>query len=235
MKWDLAGETGLRITVAEAPSAEVTRHILALNRELRRQWGSALIDSVVGYTTLTVFFAPQKVSRANLCAHIDELLSSIDVGNPTDTPAPRDLPSAGELVILPVWYSPESGTDLQALADEKNLSVEQIITLHTERDYLAYANGFAPGFCYLGEVSDSLATPRLPSPRRSVPAGSVAIADRQTAVYPKASPGGWRLIGRCPLPLFDLVNNPPNRIIVGDRVRFEAIDKARFIELGGTL
>ena len=105
--------------------------------------------------------------------------------------------------------------------------------MHCSQVYNAYATGFAPGFCYLGDTPEPLAVPRLATPRRAVPAGSVALADRQTAVYPSASPGGWRLIGRCPLELFNLSKSPPALIAVGDRVSFKPIDKDRFVELGG--
>ena len=105
--------------------------------------------------------------------------------------------------------------------------------MHSETTYFAYATGFAPGFCYLGTLPHQLVTPRLATPRNKVPAGSVAIADLQTAVYPCESPGGWRLIGQCPQPLFDLNNTPANLLSVGDTVRFEPMSEADFYAMGG--
>ena len=96
-----------------------------------------------------------------------------------------------------------------------------------------YAIGFAPGFAYLGEVDERIATPRLATPRQNVPAGAVGIADRQTAVYPAQSPGGWNLIGRCPLQMFAPHSAEPMPVRVGDRVRFEAIDRATYLKRGG--
>ncbi len=136
---------------------------------------------------------------------------------------------------LPVYYSTESGPDLQALADGAGLTIEQVIAIHQQTEYRVYAIGFAPGFAYLGEVDPRIAAPRLATPRQKVPRGAVAIADRQTAVYPAQSPGGWNLIGLCPQRMFDPNANPTMPVQVGDRVRFEAIDKHIFLALGGEL
>jgi KipI family sensor histidine kinase inhibitor len=138
-------------------------------------------------------------------------------------------------VSLPVYYSTESGPDLQTVAESAGLSVEEVIAIHQQTEYHVYAIGFAPGFAYLGEVDQRIATPRLATPRQQVPRGAVAIADRQTAVYPAQSPGGWNLIGHCPQLMFAPTNSPTMPVKVGDRVRFEAIDKATFKAMGGTL
>ena len=142
---------------------------------------------------------------------------------------------AGRAVELPVWYAEESGQDLTVVAEHSGLSVQAVIELHSGNQYTAFATGFSPGFCYLGNISEQLDMPRLQTPRRAVPAGSVAIADRQTAVYPAVSPGGWHLLGRCPLPLFDLEQSPPGLIAVGDQVSFKPITRDEFLSLGGTL
>ena len=141
----------------------------------------------------------------------------------------------GSLVILPVYYSAESGPDLQGLADGAGLSVDEVIAIHQQTEYRVYAIGFAPGFAYLGEVDERIAASRLATPRQKVPRGSVAIADRQTAVYPAQSPGGWNLIGLCPQRMFDPNLTPSMPVQVGDRVRFDAIDKQTFLALGGEL
>ena len=107
--------------------------------------------------------------------------------------------------------------------------------LHTEGEYRVYAIGFAPGFAYLGDVDERIAAPRLATPRQRVPRGAVAIADRQTAVYPEPSPGGWNLVGRSPLRMFDPTAEEPMPVRVGDRIRFNAISRDTFFELGGSL
>ncbi|AOO66023.1 5-oxoprolinase subunit PxpB [Sulfurospirillum halorespirans] len=140
-----------------------------------------------------------------------------------------------KIITIPVYYGREVGLDLELLAQEKNLSVEEIIALHVKGLYTVYAIGFAPGFAYLGEIDERLATPRLASPRKAVPKGSVSIADRQTAVYPTQSPGGWKVLGRTPTAMFDASYEGLSLLHVGDHVRYESISKEEFLKLGGEL
>jgi KipI family sensor histidine kinase inhibitor len=142
---------------------------------------------------------------------------------------------AGELVTLPVYYGLESGPELELIAERGGISVDDVIAIHQQQEYRVYAIGFAPGFAYLGEVDERIAAPRLATPRQKVPRGAVAIADRQTAVYPAVSPGGWNLIGLCPTRMFDPLSNPSMPVKVGDRIRFSAIDRDEFLAQGGEL
>jgi KipI family sensor histidine kinase inhibitor len=137
--------------------------------------------------------------------------------------------------VLPVYYAGEVGEDLESLAQHAGLSTAEVIDLHSSTEYRVYAIGFAPGFAYLGQVDERIAAPRLTTPRLKVPRGAVAIADRQTAVYPAVSPGGWNLIGRCPVRMFDPDAEPTMPVTVGDRVRFEPVSRERFLALGGEL
>lgn len=187
--------------------------------------GALLVDLVPSYASLLVLFDPLKASHVDVLQRLRAALAALDTGE-----AP-----AGELVTLPVYYAPEAGPDLVPLAEAAGLTTEEVIALHTAPDYRVYAIGFAPGFAYLGEVDERIATPRRATPRPRVPAGSVAIADRQTAVYPAESPGGWNLLGLCPVPLFTPGIDPPMPVRVGDRVRFEPVSHADFIALGGEL
>ena len=223
--WDMAGERGLRISLAQAPSAATTAALVALRDALIAHFGSAIEDTVLAYQSLTVFWSTSAALREPL-KHWLSTYERIESAYST----PR-----GSIMRLPVWYAIESGPDIESLARRNNLTMGELIELHAGRPYRAYANGFAPGFCYLGEVDERLACPRHATPRNMVASGSVGIADTQTAVYPRTSPGGWQLIGRCPIPLFDLNTEPPTRISVGDTVIFEAIDRDRFIELGGCI
>jgi KipI family sensor histidine kinase inhibitor len=139
------------------------------------------------------------------------------------------------VVELPVYYSLESGPDLAVIAKQSQLTIDQIIEIHQAQEYRVYAIGFAPGFAYLGEVDERIAMPRLSTPRLAVPKGAVAIADKQTAVYPNISPGGWNIIGLCPIDMFDASATPIMPVNVGDKVKFKAISKEEYLTLGGEL
>jgi KipI family sensor histidine kinase inhibitor len=140
------------------------------------------------------------------------------------------LPDA-RLVEIPVCYGGEFGPDLQVMAELHGITTERAIELHAAATYLVYFLGFVPGFVYLGEVAEELETPRLATPRRSVPAGSVGIAGRQTGVYPVATPGGWRLLGRTPVKMFQPDRAEMSLLAIGDRVRFVPISREQFAKL----
>jgi len=141
----------------------------------------------------------------------------------------------GHLVEIPVYYGIEVGPDLERVAQLHNISIDDVIRLHTARDYHVFAIGFAPGFAYMGEVDPALRTPRLETPRTQVPVGSVALADQQTAVYPVVSPGGWNILGRTPVKMFDPERADLCPVATGDRVRFVPISRAAFLAAGGML
>jgi len=135
------------------------------------------------------------------------------------------------LVEVPVCYGGEFGPDLEDVAEQRGLTAEKVVELHIARTYHAYFLGFAPGFAYLGDVAEEIAAPRLETPRKEVAAGSVGIAGRQTAIYPFATPGGWRLIGRTPLEIFRKDREPMGLIAIGDQVRFQPITRAEFLAM----
>ena len=223
---EIAGENSLIVYFGDQPSAAISAEIAAIASDLKATLGELLIDSVPSYASLlliydgllTDHFAIRRAVRVSIERW------------PHKTPE-----SCSQLLILPVYYSVESGPDLEALAALAKLAPEQVIALHQQTEYRVYAIGFAPGFAYLGEVDERIAAPRKATPRLSVPAGAVAIANRQTAVYPSTSPGGWNLIGRCPSPMFDPLATPCMPVKVGDRVRFTAIDRDHYLALGGKL
>jgi KipI family sensor histidine kinase inhibitor len=185
-----------------------------------------LIDLVPSYASLLVIYDGLRTDHFSVSRRLHALQPAI---------AEAIAAEGGREIVLPVYYSAESGADLERLARESGLSIEEVIALHSAAEYTVYAIGFAPGFAYLGHVDPRIAAPRLATPRKRVPRGAVAIADRQTAVYPAVSPGGWNLIGTCPQRLFDPEQTPPMPVAVGDRVRFEPIDRQRFLALGGEL
>ena len=140
-----------------------------------------------------------------------------------------------KFIALPVYYGDEAGPDLASLAHAKGMSVEAVIHCHSQQVYTVCAIGFAPGFAFLASVDASIATPRHSEPRKWVPAGSVGIANQQTAVYPNDSPGGWQIIGNCPQALFQPDQSPMTPFQVGDKVQFVPISKDAFIAQGGQL
>jgi KipI family sensor histidine kinase inhibitor len=137
------------------------------------------------------------------------------------------------LIRIPVWYGGAVGPDLEYLAGRVGLTEEEVIKRHSDVEYLVYLLGFLPGFPYLGGMDPSIALPRRAQPRTRVPRGSVGIGGSQTGIYPLDSPGGWHLIGRTPISLFEPDKDEPTLLRPGDRVRFVAISEAEFLELGG--
>lgn len=223
---EAVSEDTILITLAEAIDESLPARIAGLADNIRSAGSHWLVDIVPSYTTLMVVYDPLKIDFRQAVSELRPLVTF----EGTLQPAP-DLEN--RLVELPVYYSTETGPDLQWLASECGLECEDIIRKHSAVEYRVHALGFAPGFAFMGQVDPTIAAPRKTSPRKRVPAGSVGIANRQTAVYPQASPGGWQLIGRCPTPLFD--QNNLSLLRVGDRVRFKAISREAFLAAGGEL
>lgn len=134
-------------------------------------------------------------------------------------------------ILLPVCYDPSVAPDLELVSEQKNLEKEEIISIHTAATYRVYMIGFLPGFPYLGGLDKRLEIPRKEEPRNKVAAGSVGIAGNQTGIYPRESPGGWQIIGRCPIPLFDPLADPPCSISPGDIIKFREISLSQFEEI----
>jgi len=225
MRIAVAGENSLIVYFGEKTDPLISAQVQQTAQLVEQVLGDKLIDLVPSYASLLIIYDPFQSDHLEVRTLLNAILAQLDSA----------AASQGELITLPVWYDTEAGPDLEALAARANLSIEEVIRLHSEAEYRVYAIGFAPGFAYLGEVDERIAAPRLSTPRQRVPRGAVAIADRQTAIYPAPSPGGWNLIGRCPQRMFDPQQTPCMPVQVGDRVRFEPIDRATYLELGGEL
>lgn len=211
--------------LGDTADTQTLARVQAAASAIEQALGDELVDLVPSYASVLILYDPLRSDRRTIVRRVRDCLDA----------AQAQPVATGRTVALPVYYASETGADLEALAARAQLTTEEVIALHTATEYRVYAIGFAPGFAYLGEVDARIATPRLASPRARVPQGSVAIADRQTAVYPSQSPGGWNLIGRCPVPMFTPDQQPSMPVAVGDRVRFEAIDRERYLTLGGVL
>ena len=197
--------------------------MLAASERLRSGFGANLIDLVPSYTTLMVHYDLTALTPSQARELIAEALTDLK-------PNPQ---ARGQRHVLPVWYDLSVGPELNLLSELSGLSVDEVIRRHSGCEYQVFALGFAPGFAFMGLVEEALAAPRLSTPRKRVPAGSVGIAERQTAAYPLVSPGGWNLIGRTPSKLFDRERDGYSLLQPGDTVRFEAVSHAEFINLGG--
>ncbi|HUV22375.1 MAG TPA: 5-oxoprolinase subunit PxpB [Gammaproteobacteria bacterium] len=225
MKIEIAGQNAFIVYFADQTSAAVSAQIQAAVDNILSNMADCIVDLVPSYASLLVIFDLDRSDPFAMRRRLRVALADLDSVDG----------AAGDLVTLPVYYSLESGPDLEVIAERGNLSVEAVIDIHQQQEYRVYAIGFAPGFAYLGEVDERISAPRLATPRQKVARGAVAIADRQTAVYPAVSPGGWNLIGLCPTRMFDPASDPSMPVKVGDRIRFSAIERARFLELGGEL
>ncbi|MEW5513674.1 5-oxoprolinase subunit PxpB [Pseudomonas asiatica] len=194
--------------------------MLAASQRLHATFGKHLLDLVPSYTTLMVQFdLPPGEARALIIRALEGLQP--------------DTGSGGRRHEIPVWYDASVGPELPVLAARSGLSEAKVVRLHSEREYPVFALGFAPGFGFMGLVDERLASPRLSTPRKRVAAGSVGIAERQTAAYPAVSPGGWNLIGRTPVRLFDREREGYSLLQPGDRVRFVPVSRNEFVALGG--
>ena len=225
MRIHSAGENALIVYLGEGQSPAISSQVQQLCTAVEETLAADLLDLVPSYASLLVIYNPLTTDHLSVRAHIREAALNLESCSA----------DSGKLVTLPVYYSVESGPDLESLAAAAKLTPEQVIDIHQQREYRVYAIGFAPGFAYLGEVDARIAAPRLTTPRQKVPRGAVAIADAQTAVYPAPSPGGWNLIGLCPQRMFDPNRQPTMPVSVGDRVQFECIDRQRYLDLGGEL
>ncbi len=211
------GEAACQVMLGDPldPQTLARVHALARRVEADRGTGGAWGAPVPGITTLLVPFDPRAWSREEAEDQLAGLLGDLDEDAvPAPTTTHRIL----------VRYGGEAGPDLFEVADRLGLTPMQVIELHASMCYTVYILGFMPGFAYLGDLPEALRLPRRDTPRPRVPAGSVAIAGRHTAVYPAATPGGWHLIGRTDTRLWDLDRDPPAILRPGDQVRFEPVD-----------
>lgn len=218
---EAAGDGALMVARTPAIEPAVNAWCIALAAAVREAFGALVLDAVIGYCTVTVYFEPLRTDAAWLEAELATLAGAL--------PAATAQPGA-ELEI-PVCYGGAHGPDLARVAAFAGCPYEEVIERHVAREYRVYMLGFVPGFAYLAEVDTRIAAPRLETPRTRVPAGSVAIAGVQTGVYPAATPGGWNLIGRTPVRLYDPGRREPFLLRPGDRVRFRAVAETEFASL----
>ncbi|MCL2497989.1 MAG: 5-oxoprolinase subunit PxpB [Symbiobacteriaceae bacterium] len=216
----LQGDTGLVVEFAADISPVILAAVHSLQKALSDQPPVGVLELVPTYRSLLVVYDPGLTSPELLTKAIAKLL-------------PRQVPPLpqGEVVQIPVCYDLSLGWDLQQLSEMVGLTIPEVIAEHSSSNYLTYMLGFTPGFPYLGGLSPRIACPRLATPRTLVPAGSVGIAEEQTGIYPLDSPGGWRIIGRTPLKLFDPSLEQPFLLKAGNYLRFVPISLEEYQRL----
>jgi inhibitor of KinA len=210
------GDAAVLIELGHQIDAATNRRVQTIDAWLRRRRPEGIVELVPAYASLLVHYDPLVLSLAEVRQWADEQISN---AKEISTARPRRIQ-------VPVRYGGVDGPDLEAVAALHNLTAEAVARIHAGRDYTVYMMGFTPGFAYLGSLDPSIAVPRLQSPRTQVPAGSVGITGLQTGIYPIQSPGGWQLIGRTSMQMFDVQADEPFAIAPGDTVRFviEALD-----------
>lgn len=226
MRYTVAAVDSLIIYFADAISSDIAREVRSALHALRTSKAPCIIDIIPSYASILVQYDFLHFSYEAVCEVLDAILKNAKN---------MDQELEQRQMVVPVFYDVSVGLDLERVAEEKGLGIAEVIDIHSKSEYFVYAIGFAPGFPYMGDVDAQIATPRVANPRAKIPKGSVAIADAQTAIYPKQSPGGWNILGRTPLEMFDRSYEGLSYLRVGDRVRFEPIGKAEFLRRGGEL
>lgn len=212
------GEDALLLRLGDTADIGINARVHALARRIEAVRPRWVRDLVPGYASLALF-----IDGDAFAIGVDPLVATERWLQAQDFPDGGIEPACGRLIEVPVRYGGEDGPDLQALADHAGLTTEALIQRHCAAEYQVAMLGFAPGFPYLLGLDPQLAMARLETPRTHVAAGSVGIGGAQTGVYPRSGPGGWRILGRTPLLLFDPAREPPALLAPGDRVRFVAI------------
>jgi len=224
------GDNAIMIELGNEINPKILDKITLISNFLDSQQLDWLIEYIPAYTTITIFYDPFKlVATDGTCISPFQLVA--DVITQLLGRLPKKKNTENRLVEIPVCYGGEYGPDLTEVAAVNGLSIEEVIRIHSSAEYLVYMIGFAPGFPYIGGMSEKIATPRKATPRLKIPAGSVGIAGKQTGVYPLETPGGWQLIGRTPVRLFDPDKESPSLLKTGDKIRFKPITPEAFFAI----
>ncbi len=204
-------------------SSEVSQKVINTYETIVNAKIDVIVDIIPSYTSIVIIFDILKTDFETLKSTIENLEINLSKKEKT------------EVINIDVYYGKEVGLDLEHISKQKNISIEEIIKIHTSKIYDIFAIGFLPAFAYMGNVEQSIAMPRLESPRKSVEQGSVGIADTQTAIYPQSSPGGWNIIGKTTFKCFDKSLDTLSPFKVGSKVKFNAISKEEFLAQGGQI
>lgn len=214
----ITGDTSVAVVFGNEISTDINTRIRAFDEALAEEQIDGVYETVPTYCSLTIHYAPEKIRYEALQEKLGTLLAVSHKAQKLNT----------IVMEIPVVYGGEYGPDLETVAAHNGMSPEDVIRIHSGAEYLIYMLGFTPGFSYMGGMDESIATPRLKTPRVLIPAGSVGIAGKQTGIYPIDSPGGWQLIGRTPVKLYDAHRDTPILLDAGLHVKFIPIDEAEY-------
>lgn len=218
----LTGDTSLSAEFGNEISETINAQIRAFTIALEKSDFSGIVELVPTYRSCMIHYDPGAISYAALVKRLEALIGGLDA---------IEIPPSDVLEVPVLYGGEEMGPDLAFVAEHAGLSEREVIDLHTSTEYLIYMLGFTPGFTYLGGMSAKLETPRLKQPRVKIPAGSVGIAGKQTGVYPIDSPGGWQLIGRTPVKMYDPNRETPILPKAGQYIKFRAIERTEYDEI----
>ena len=215
------GDKAIFVEFGDTIEPELNRRVRNLMLAIQKEKITGVVEIVPAYRSLLIYYEPLQISPKELREILSQLAQRLEESK---------LPES-KLIEVPTVYGGEYGPDLEFVANYNRLSAEEVIKIHTGVPYLIYMIGFMPGFPYVGVMSPKIAVPRLDTPRIKVPAGSVCITGNQTGIYPTESPGGWRLIGRTPLKLFEPNRKPPVLFQAGDYLVFASITPEKFTSI----
>ncbi|MGN9166057.1 5-oxoprolinase subunit PxpB [Tissierellaceae bacterium HCP3S3_D8] len=216
-----AGDKSLVMEFGNSISPEINTKIRSMVTAIDESEFHGIEEVIPTYRSILIIYNPLIIDYQDI---IDKLKKMETHLNDTSNDKTR-------IIELPTVYGGEYGPDIEFVAKHNNLTIEEVIEIHSSTDYLLYMLGFTPGFGYLGGMSEKIETPRLQVPRTKIPAGSTGIAGKQTGIYPIDSPGGWQLIGRTPVKLYDPLAEPPVLLNAGDYIRFIPIDEEKYLEI----
>ena len=216
-----AGDSSLLIEFGNEISPEINRRIAAVVELMREQHIEGVVDVIPAFCSLLVNYDPRVVGYEKMKKRLESLVRvDIKVGQ-----------VKRKIFEIPVLYGGEYGPDLASIAEHAGISQDEVIAIHSSRDYLIYMLGFLPGFCYLGGLDERIHTPRLSNPRLRIRAGSVGIGGSQTGIYPLDSPGGWQLMGMTPVKTYDPEREIPILVEAGNYIRFVPIDEEQYKQI----